>query len=60
MFLMYQRNYACLGSRPLGQAYKGGRRGLPKPSSDMMLPAGWTWSASWTLALVVPLQAAQR
>jgi hypothetical protein len=46
MFLMYQRNYVCLGSRPLGQAFKVGRRGLPKSSSDMMLPAGrlHSWS----------------
>src|SRR5262249_37339421 len=60
MFLMYQRNHACLGSRSLGQACKGGRRGLPKSSSDMMLRAGWTWSTSCPLAHIVLLQAAQR
>ncbi len=58
MVLMDQRKQGRMGRRPSGKACTGCRRGLPKTSSAMMLPAGWTWSSSWMLSHVVPLQAA--
>src|SRR5262245_57068201 len=43
----------------LYQPCTGCRRGLPKTFSDTTLRAGWTAFTSWTLAHVVPFQAAQ-
>jgi hypothetical protein len=58
--LMDQRKQACMGSRLSGEACADRKRGLPQTSSGMTLRTGWMSSTSWTLAPVVPLQAAQR
>jgi hypothetical protein len=59
MVLMHKRKYTSMGSRPSGKAYTGCRRGLWQTASGTRLLAGWTSSTGWTLAHVVPFQAAQ-